>query len=308
VSGDVRHGALLYRDDATYLAGALPFVAEGLATGDAVVCNVDAEKAALLRDALGGDADAVAFHDMREVGRNPAHLLPRWVALVEEHAAAGRGVRVLGEPAWPGRRPEELAECDLHEALIDVLAGGRADRRLLCPYDVAALPDDVVATARTYHPTVIDDGAAHPSAVHAADAARVLFRRPLPPPPEAAERIAVDRGRLPTLRRLVAAHAEAGGLGPDRVEDLVLVVTELATNSVRHGGGTGTLRAWTTEDAVVVDLADRGVIDDPLTGRLHPPTHTVGGRGLWISNQLCDLVQVRSPLAGLNVRVHMWRA
>ena len=36
------------------------------------------EKIAALRDALGDDADAVAFADMAELGRNPARIIPAW--------------------------------------------------------------------------------------------------------------------------------------------------------------------------------------------------------------------------------------
>ena len=33
-----------------------------------------------------------------------------------------------------------------------------------------------------------------------------------------------------------------------------------------------------------------------------------GGYGLWLANQLCDLVQIRSLPAGTAVRLHMRRA
>ena len=36
-----------------------------------------------------------------------------------------------------------------------------------------------------------------------------------------------------------------------------------------------------------------------------PPIEQYGGRGLWIVNQLCDLVQIRSAPSGTVVRVHV---
>ena len=45
---------------------------------------------------------------------------------------------------------------------------------------------------------------------------------------------------------------------------------------------------------------------DPLAGRLAPGTEELDGRGLWMVNQLCDLVQLRSSAAGTTVRVHTW--
>ena len=49
-----------------------------------------------------------------------------------------------------------------------------------------------------------------------------------------------------------------------------------------------------------------GHLADPLTGRLTPPLDAPGGRGLYLVNQLCDLVQVRSSPQGTTVRVLTW--
>jgi anti-sigma regulatory factor (Ser/Thr protein kinase) len=43
----------------------------------------------------------------------------------------------------------------------------------------------------------------------------------------------------------------------------------------------------------------------PSAARSAPPTGRAGGRGLWLVNQLCDLVQVRSPAGGTTVRMTM---
>jgi anti-sigma regulatory factor (Ser/Thr protein kinase) len=53
------------------------------------------------------------------------------------------------------------------------------------------------------------------------------------------------------------------------------------------------------------EVRDRGRIVEPLVGRLPPPLDRHGGRGLWLVNHLCDLVQIRSTEAGSVVRVHM---
>jgi anti-sigma regulatory factor (Ser/Thr protein kinase) len=108
---------------------------------------------------------------------------------------------------------------------------------------------------------------------------------------------------LAAVRARVRGCAREAGLGEDRTADLVLAVTELATNSVRHGGGGGRLRTWRESDALVVDVADRGHVADPLAGRRTPPLTEEGGRGLWLANQLCDLVQLRSGPDGTLVRV-----
>ena len=63
---------------------------------------------------------------------------------------------------------------------------------------------------------------------------------------------------------------------------------------MRHGGGEGTLSSGATPDAVICEVRDRGRIEDPLAGRVEPAAGAEGGRGLWMANQLCDLVQIRS--------------
>jgi anti-sigma regulatory factor (Ser/Thr protein kinase) len=77
------------------------------------------------------------------------------------------------------------------------------------------------------------------------------------------------------------------------------------TNSIRHGGGGGTLRIWQEDDRLVCEIEDRGRLSDPLADRRRPDPEQPNGRGLWMANQLCDLVQLRSPAHGTIVRLHM---
>jgi anti-sigma regulatory factor (Ser/Thr protein kinase) len=63
---------------------------------------------------------------------------------------------------------------------------------------------------------------------------------------------------------------------------------------------------WTEDGAAVLEVTDAGTVDEPLTGRLLPATEDAGGRGLYLVNQLCDLVQLRSSPAGTTVRVLTW--
>ncbi|GAB2329980.1 hypothetical protein STREPTOSP366_51430 [Streptomyces variabilis] len=79
----------------------------------------------------------------------------------------------------------------------------------------------------------------------------------------------------------------------------------MATNSIRHGGGHGVLRTWSEERRLVCEFRDAGYVADPLSGRTMPTARQVGGRGLWLVHQLCDLVEIRStPHDGTTVRLH----
>ena len=86
---------------------------------------------------------------------------------------------------------------------------------------------------------------------------------------------------------------------------MVVAVNEVATNSVRHGGGRGMVRIWHDADRVVCEVRDAGLIRDPLTDRRRPDSDPTAARGLWLANQLCDLVQIRSLPGRSVVRLHM---
>ena len=65
------------------------------------------------------------------------------------------------------------------------------------------------------------------------------------------------------------------------------------------------LRLWEEDERLLVEVEDRGRIEEPLVGRIRPDVNQEGGRGLWLANQLCDLVQIRSGEAGTTVRLHL---
>ena len=71
------------------------------------------------------------------------------------------------------------------------------------------------------------------------------------------------------------------------------------------GTGLTRLRLWRDDEFLYAEVSDGGRIDRPLAGRERPSREHESGRGLWIANQLCELVQVRSFPDGNAVRLHM---
>lgn len=298
-----RHEALFYDgvDDFVDRIGA--FVDEGARAGEAVLVVVTPDKLGPLRHAVG-DAKGVTFADMTDLGRNPARIIPAWREFLDEHIAEGRPVRGVGEPIFAARTPDELVECQRHETLLNLAFDGTPAWWLLCPYDVRTLDGSVLDGARRSHPVVSwGDAAEHSHAYD--DVSATVFDGALSAPPPAAAALPFDAGALDAVRRFVVDQGYRLGLPDDRVGDLVLAVHELATNSVRHGGGEGVLRIWAADDRVVCEVQDRGWIDRPLAGRLRPDPDDESGRGLWLVNHLCDLVQVRSKPGDTVVRVHL---
>jgi hypothetical protein len=64
------------------------------------------------------------------------------------------------------------------------------------------------------------------------------------------------------------------------------------------------MRVGRARDTLVFEVADGGRIADPLAGRRRPPGSQQGGHGLWLCNQVCDLVQLRTFAGGSVVRLH----
>lgn len=303
-----RHEALFYAGLDGFVDAVTPFLRDGVAAGDAVLVVVGAEKVARLRDELGADAGGVRFADMADVGANPAHIIPAWRSFIDEHAGTGRPMRGIGEPIDASRDDVTLTECQRHEALLNLAFADTPGFWLVCPYDTAALPDDVIHEAARSHPVLVEEGRRRTSHGYAGDAAIAApFDDPLPPPASAFHALAFDVATVDEVRRFVAEHAVAAGLSPARIQDAVLAVSEIATNSVRHGGGAGVLRAWVEDGAFVCEVRDRGAITDPLAGRVEPQPSQIEGRGLWLANRLCDLVQVRAFADGGCVRLHTRR-
>jgi anti-sigma regulatory factor (Ser/Thr protein kinase) len=311
VTAQFDHEALLYAGDDGFLDGAMPFVLEGLEADEPMLLVLNADKIQSIKGELNGNgaSDRILFADMAEVGANPARIIPAWRRFVDEHSGEHGLVRGIGEPIWRGRTPDELVESQRHEELLNLAFSGESSFRLLCPYDTAALHDEVIEEAVRSHPFVIEDGVRRSSAAfRGLSAISSPFDEPLPAPPASVQELQFDAESLAELRQLVATRAADAGLNPSRANDLVLAVNEVATNSVRHGGGLGMLRVWMGTRWLVCEIEDEGWIGDPLVGREEPASDQSGGRGLWIANQVCDLVQVRTFAARSLVRLHLRRA
>ncbi len=294
-----RHEAVFYAGPEAFLDRVAPFVEEGVAAGEPVMVALEAPKLAALKRRLGRSADQVVFADMGEIGHNPACIIPAWRDFVAGRSGPMRGV---GEPIWPGRSPDELVECQCHEALLNHAFAEAAGFHLLCPYDSVHLDREVIEEAERSHPWV---GEAESARYRGHDDPPPQLCAPLPGPPGDPVEHRVTRDTLPAIRAIVDEHARAAGISELRAGDLVLSAHEVASNSVRHGGGAGTMRIWHDSEGVACEFRDGGRLDKPLAGRARPELDQSGGWGLWLANQLCDLVQIRTLPDGNLVRLHL---
>ena len=304
-----RHEALIYEGPQGFLHGTAPFIREGVEAGEPVLVVVADAKIRALQAELGSTAEKVHFADMAEVGMNPARIIPAWRDFLDFNGGGKRPVRGIGEPIWAGRGADELVEAQRHETLLNVAFDGSGTWSLLCPYDRISLDPAVLEEAERSHPYLMEGGSRRRSTrcqdLHSMAAP---FAASLAEPPETAATIVFEgTDELGRVRGWVEQHALVAGLDPQRASELVLAAHEVATNSVRYGGGGAVMRIWSELDAVVCEVRDRGQLENPLAGRERPGSHDLGGRGLWMANQLCDLVQLRAADDGNVIRLYMRR-
>ena len=286
------HSAFLYDTDASFTTTLTTFVRDGLAHDEAVAVAAGPEHIALLRDSLAGDAAEVRFLPAHEWYVRPVRTIAGWAQLLKAGAMSGRPLtRLVGQTPLAHQYDSWVR---FESALNSALAG--MPGHLLCPYDRRLLTaEQVTVTART-HPR-LHDGQWQDSADYESPE-RLLAELPEPPYPVAGEPIIAMpvTDEIPELRALIRTRAETEAwLPPDRVESLLLAVTELATNGLRHGGKWRELRVWLTDDAVICEVADDGQVPPgPLAGYLPPRPGKIGGMGLWLVQQLSDAMAIRA--------------
>jgi anti-sigma regulatory factor (Ser/Thr protein kinase) len=296
------HQAFLYHDLDEYRSVLGRFLRTALQRGEPVLAVVPGDRATLLAAELRADAGRVVFADMIELGRNPAGIVPMIRSFAER--CAGARMSCVSEPAWAARSSAELLEVIKHEALSN-LAFGETSAAFMCPYDSTRLPGTVLAEAESTHPLLCTQGQQRQSTTYlGAGEVPARCEEPLPAPPWQANMLSY-RSDLRPVRALVATSAEEAGLAEPRSSDLVLAVSEVAANTLRHTLGGGVLYVWHAGDEVVCEIQDSGWITDPLAGRRKPADNEPGGHGLWLVNQVCDLVEIRTGKRGTVIRMRM---
>jgi anti-sigma regulatory factor (Ser/Thr protein kinase) len=299
--GTLVHAALLYRSPEQLRIALQQFVRDGAEAQEACLVALPADHLEQLGDALQETGATVRFENMAELGRNPARVLPGLVDWLDEQSGPAR---VVSETLWPERSYAEVAECMRHEALLNVALADR-EVSVLCPYDAGHLDGGILAGAELTHPHLIDDVGLRPSMSYGDPvqlAAGTGWPQVDPEPPITELQFDGDLGHL---RHALAADPLLAELDPVRRADLVFAVNEAASNALRHGDGLARARLWRDANDVVGEISTTTTIDDPLAGRRTPDPAAGGGRGLWLINQVCDLVEVRSDGGGASVRMHV---
>jgi len=164
----LEHRALLYGNDAEFLAVAVPFLAEAIARGEGAMAATSERNIELLREQLGQGAVGVEFVNDSRWYSSPLAALNKYREFVDRCLERGAPwVRVIGEPVWDGRTEAEARVWTRYESLLNLVFGA-SPVTIVCPYDVRALDPVIVGHARATHPRTIERGAVSAS-VHYVD-------------------------------------------------------------------------------------------------------------------------------------------
>jgi anti-sigma regulatory factor (Ser/Thr protein kinase) len=289
-----RHDALTYSGEDDFVRRAGHFLSTGLALGEPALLISDPRRLWAVREVIGTTSRDLRLIDTTADARNPAVLLSVLCSFADQ--ADGRRCRGLGDIARPGLSDALAAEQQLHELLLNTPVANNWNMWMACSYDTSLLTADDVESVLANHPA---------QRVDMTNVLAAKFGSELPARPGDTESFPVNGRDLSTVRAIVRTAATMAGLDEDRADNFVYAVNEVVTNSIRHAGGAAEMALWMADGDLVCEVQDGGHIADPLTGRIPPGLSQTSGRGLWMVNQLCDLVQVRSPARGTCVRMYI---
>ncbi|MPY85270.1 MAG: hypothetical protein GEV00_18565 [Actinophytocola sp.] len=113
-----------------------------------------------------------------------------------------------------------------------------------------------------------------------------------------------DLDSLGHLRHTVRAWRNLAGLEEDYADDVVIAVSEIATNGFQHAHPPIRVRGWGADTAVIVQVDDRGTIPvPPQVGYVRPHFSATGGRGMWLARHAADVLTAHRSPTGNCVRM-----
>ena len=306
-----KHQASFYRTEDEFVSDLVPFVLEGVESGEAVFAVGIPENVDALRSALGNASNEVLFGDAMDWYVKPAQTIGAYLWFINEQLAAGRhGVRIVGEVVWPDRyvdlqREWIRYEISLNSTLADLPVW------TVCTYNIEHLAPSRIDAARATHPYVIEHGVVSASESYTSPDQMLvdqIVRMPLPTRDEGRR---FDAGDIVGPIAWVIEHARRAGLTEDVQSNVAAAVSEIVEEATAHASGPVLVAAWIDEggDFVCQIEDENSTPPDPLAGYRPPPLPDAPDDwGLWLARHLSDLLEVGIGSRGTAVRLKMRRS
>jgi anti-sigma regulatory factor (Ser/Thr protein kinase) len=295
---ELRHHALVYASDDEYVESSAAFLREGLEAGDACILANTRDGLAMMRDALGSDAEHVAFVDVSPVYTRPARAVATYYGTFREQLRSAPTVRAVANGQF-GPTPRDWAEWTRYEAITN-LAYSHLPVWVVCAYDSSRLPDPLVEAVLQTHPEVLGEGG---RASEEYEDPRELVRKLTPAPKPLPELRSLSPGdSLDLFREQLARELAAAQMPPAKALEMLVAATEVASNALVHGAGIEEVRVGSVDGRFVCEVIDRGSgFDDPMAGYLVPREGVA--RGLWVARQLTWSIESFHSPRGFTVRI-----
>jgi anti-sigma regulatory factor (Ser/Thr protein kinase) len=294
----LRHDAFIHESDDAYVEHAVAFLREGLEAGEGGIVGNVREGLAVMRDALGPDAERIAFVDVGSAYTRPAHTVAAYHGTFVEQLRRAPSVRAIAS-FQGGPAPGEWEEWTAYEAITN-LAYAHLPVWVVCAYDANGVPDPVLEGVGRTHPKVLGNG--WEQSDHFEDPRELVRKLTREPEPLPQLRSCWAGEDLELFREQLASEMTAESVPEANALDMLVAGTEVAANAVRHGEGIEQVRVGRADGRFVCEVIDRGRgFDDPVAGYLAPREGI--GAGLWVARQLTWRLESFHSARGFTVRL-----
>jgi anti-sigma regulatory factor (Ser/Thr protein kinase) len=294
----LRHHAFVYDSDEDYARRSADFLREGLNAGECSMVAHNRGGLAMMREALGRDADRTVFVDVSWTYTRPAGAVAAFYGTFVRLLQQAPSLRAVAEFQF-GPSFDDWHEWQSYEAIAN-LAYDPLPVWVICAYPANRLPDAVLdGVLRTHEEVLADQWARSDRFEDPRDVVRKLTPDPEPLPGLRSSYTGQD---LERFREQLAGDLVAEGVPRAKALEMLVAATEVATNAVRHGGGIEEVRVGRVDGRFVCEVIDRGGgFDDPTAGYL--PPRPGRGRGLWVARQLTWRVESFHSPRGFTTRI-----
>lgn len=314
MSSAFAHTVVIVDSDDIVRRQVVPAVRRSLEDGAHVLMVVAEPTARVVRAELGGH-DGLEWADRGAYHQRLGFAYESFRRYLAGRHAAGHRAHVVAEPdligdADTGGPADRAAAYLSYESVCNRTYAGYGSA-VTCLWDARRYADHVVRDARSVHSHVLTEDGARPNPAYVEPETYLVGRHDVPMPPLPAvvdhDLTLTDGHGLRRLRTVLTDWTSDRSFAPAAAEDVLVAVSEVATNGLIHGAAPVRVRAWHRAGTLIVQADDAGGRPPAPTAGYAPPDPagaTPGGRGLWLARQLADTVLVEVRPGRTSVRLH----